>query len=906
MAKLIDWIFGRHYDSTTPRTMPPVGSTRELQPISPTTAPKTDDLPPLKNWCHPFKDTRDPLQQLTHLANAAAGYYPLGRNGLWHGGVHFDSGTALGLKQSSVHCLADGEVVAYRIDTYSPTTTYFDNEEVEKPFSRNFVLIRHHLQPPAIQDSKETPPSLIFYSLYMHLQDREKYDEDPTLARPGFWPEVHRVKATANDPHPDDPEQRGVYVYYRPWSDKVADFLPRGAEVIISGDGEYRRLENRMGPTSLSNADGSLRGYLASQFLQSVVDGQHRIETARGALKVRREASLHSKEISELPKGTIVTVSGKGEFCKLERVTQLVQFAALQSVLEPLATDRIVVLDTPVAIKAGDLIGHVGLYQDGGASQPEKKLHLETFSGDDVEAFIDASRVWADRLPEKDRTWLKLAKGTPVVPPESNNTAAKLQMASASSPLSAADLLVPKKLLDDLPTDRKIQVPATPTREARTWYRLANLLHDANNKPLDGWVCEEPGVTPWVSPWAWEGYDVIIDYSRPKHLMASFLSAVERFTDAQRERYRPIAEKDDEGPMKSRLYEIIDRNRDGKMTATELQAALELPAHAQSISQMILYKESEWFHQPKVWDALDDLLGHSGSTPHLNWLAEKQRIAEMGWWKEVAEQVGLPSWGSAYHFHPIGLMGIFSCNRFKFTLEVMKRIYPELSESRYGDLQKIADELNGNIDFFKLDTPLRRTHFFAQIKQETGEDLSIDEKFVYEAGALIDLFSYFKNNPEEARRYGYKTKAGKIKESGLPMTRSDYEAIANGAYGGRTDLGNRGISSGDGWKYRGRGLKQLTGLHNYTAFQRWHSAFSTHWPNEKIDFVANPELLIEMKYAVRSAASFWLSNKLYEVADKGSAPEIVDLITAVVNKHTKSHSDRRSHFRKLWSYEVLE
>jgi predicted chitinase len=906
MAKLLDWIFGRHYDSTTPRTMPPVGSTRELQPISPTTAPKTDDLPPLKNWCHPFKDTRDPLQQLTHLANAAAGYYPLGRNGLWHGGVHFDSGTALGLKQSSVHCLADGEVVAYRIDTYSPTTTYFDNEEVEKPFSRNFVLIRHHLQPPAIQDSKETPPSLIFYSLYMHLQDREKYDEDPTLARPGFWPEVHRVKATANDPHPDDPEQRGVYVYYRPWSDKVADFLPRGAEVIISGDGEYRRLENRMGPTSLSNADGSLRGYLASQFLQSVVDGQHRIETARGALKVRREASLHSKEISELPKGTIVTVSGKGEFCKLERVTQLVQFAALQSVLEPLATDRIVVLDTPVAIKAGDLIGHVGLYQDGGASQPEKKLHLETFSGDDVEAFIDASRVWADRLPEKDRTWLKLAKGTPVVPPESNNTAAKLQMASASSPLSAADLLVPKKLLDDLPTDRKIQVPATPTREARTWYRLANLLHDANNKPLDGWVCEEPGVTPWVSPWAWEGYDVIIDYSRPKHLMASFLSAVDRFTEAQRERYRPIAEKDDKDPMKSRLYEIIDRNRDGKLTATELQAALELPAHAQSISQMILYKESEWFHQPKIWDALDDLLGHSGSTPHLNWLAEKQRIAEMGWWKEVAEQVGLPSWGSAYHFHPIGLMGIFSCNRFKFTLEVMKRIYPELSESRYGDLQKIADELNGNIDFFKLDTPLRRTHFFAQIKQETGEDLSIDEKFVYEAGALIDLFSYFKNNPEEARRYGYKTKAGKIKESGLPMTRSDYEAIANGAYGGRTDLGNRGISSGDGWKYRGRGLKQLTGLHNYAAFQRWHSAFSTHWPNEKIDFVANPELLIEMKYAVRSAASFWLSNKLYEVADKGSAPEIVDLITAVVNKHTKSHSDRRSHFRKLWSYEVLE
>ncbi|MEB2519802.1 hypothetical protein SOP85_30975, partial [Pseudomonas sp. YuFO20] len=107
MAKLLDWIFGRHYDSSTPRSMPPVWPTHDTQPIPPTTGSKTDGLPPLKNWCHPFKDRRDQLQQLTHLANATAGYYPLGRNGLWHGGVHFDSGTAVGLEQSSVHCLAD-------------------------------------------------------------------------------------------------------------------------------------------------------------------------------------------------------------------------------------------------------------------------------------------------------------------------------------------------------------------------------------------------------------------------------------------------------------------------------------------------------------------------------------------------------------------------------------------------------------------------------------------------------------------------------------------------------------------------------------------------------------------------------------------------------------------------------
>jgi predicted chitinase len=632
-----------------------------------------------------------------------------------------------------------------------------------------------------------------------------------------------------------------------------------------------------------------------------------RISSSKKLVNVRAEPVISADNvIFDLPVDSEVAVSGEGEFRKLEHINQYVHFDSLESAIEPVATDQVVVLDQPVAIKAGDLIGHLGLYQDGGANQPDKRLHLETFSGDDVEVFIEASRLWAKRLPEKDRTWLKLAKGTPVVPPEGNATAAQLQASSASSPHSAADLLVPRKVLDDLPAAQKIQVPASPTRKARTWYHLKNLLHDADNNLLDGWVCEEPGVTPWVSPWAWEGYDVIIDYSRPKHLLASFLSAVDGFSDAQRERYRPIAEKDDKGPMKSRLYEIIDRNRDGKMTATELQAALERPVHAQSISQMILYKESEWFQQPKIWDALDELLGHSGSTPHLNWLAEKQRIAQMGWWREVAEKVGLPSWGSAYHFHPIGLVGIFSGNQFKFTLEIMRSIYPKLSEGRYGNLQKIADELIANINFFKLDTPLRRTHFFAQIQEETGVNLSVDEDLSYEANALINLFGYFRSNPEEARRYGYKVRAGKIKENGLPMTRADCEAIANGAYGGRTELGNRGVSSGDGWKYRGRGLKQLTGRHNYTLFQHWHSKFSAQWPNDRPDFIESPDLLLEMKYAVRSAASFWLSNKLYEIADAGGDLEVVDSITAIVNKHTKSYPDRRINFKKMWILGALK
>lgn len=637
MASLLSRLFGLHNNRRYTRwdgPSAPILATSDTRPVQAPPQPDTSTLQPLKNWCHPFKDTRNPLAQLTHMANAATGYYPLGRSGLFHGGVHFDAGTAGILDQSSVHCLADGEVVAYRIDTKAPMTSFVNNIVAAKPFSRNFVLVRHRLQPPKIEGSPAIAPSLTFYSLYMHLQDWEKYRKKTSIARPAFWPQspTLRVKQTANDVRPDQPDQPGLNVRHSAHHGKVIDLLPRGAAVTVSGTGHYRKLENRPGPTKLINADGSLAGYIHVSILQPIAGNQYRITSSKEWVNVRAEPKNPCPILLELPTGTVVTVSGEGEFRKLEHVHQYVHFDSLEGAQEPLAVDRIVVLDQPVPIKAGALIGHLGHYQDCKGDQPEHKLHLEVFTGDELDLFLAASRAWAKQLPEKDKTWLKLAKGTAVVAHEDNVTAALLKVRSADSPVSAADLLVPKILLDGLPVKNKMTVPATAVHKARNWYRLEGLLHDANNNLLDGWVCEVVGDTPWLSPWSWEGYDIIFDYGLPKHAMASFLSAVNRFSDTQRERFRPWAEKDNKGPMKSRLYEIIDPARQNKMTAEELRPALRLPAHAQAISQMILRKESEWFHNEKKWDALDELLGHSGSTPHLNWLAEKQRIKEMSWW----------------------------------------------------------------------------------------------------------------------------------------------------------------------------------------------------------------------------------------------------------------------------------
>ena len=677
-------------------------------PVLPTTnISPNDTLAPLKSWSHPFKDKADPLLQLTQMARATAGYYPLGRNGLWHGGVHFDSGTAGTLDQSSVHCLADGEVVAYRIDEHSPTTAYFVNElPVQYPFSRNFVLVRHRLQAPNIEGSTDAPPSLTFYSFYMHLQDWAVYRNDPSISRPDYWPEgqTRRVKSTSRDVIPGYPEQVGLNVRNQAQGGKVLAILLRDAEVTVSGDGEYRKLENTNGPEVLKNADGSLRGYLYADHLVPIGGDEYQVK-ASPTLAVRSESNTLSEILMKLPNGTEVVVSGEGEFRKLERVNQYVHFSSLEGALEPI-TDRIQVLDQPIAIKAGDLIGHIGEYHDPHKEYPEQKLHMEVFSADRMEHFTEASRAWAQRLPDTGKTLLKLAKGTAVVAHQAHFSTARPPTLSAASTPSDADLLVPRSLLDSLSAENKLVIAATAERKTCNWYRLTGLLNDANGALLDGWVCEEVGVTPWVNPWSWEGFDVIFNLDSPRQALASFIRATKRFSEEELKRYGGLADKVDKGRMKGRLYDIIDRDRNGEITAEELQAAISLPAHAQSLSQLIIFYESEWRHERHKWDALDEVLGHSGSTPLLNWLAEKDRIKEISWWNEVAGKVGLPVDGQVYHMHPVGFLVAFyqqpACMSLHDAIELALRVSGGYEGRSSLDFHALADDFDGQGTSFGL------------------------------------------------------------------------------------------------------------------------------------------------------------------------------------------------------------
>ena len=216
----------------------------------------------------------------------------------------------------------------------------------------------------------------------------------------------------------------------------------------------------------------------------------------------------------------------------------------------------------------------------------------------------------------------------------------------------------------------------------------------------------------------------------------------------------------------------------------------------------------------------------------------------------------------------------------------LKAIFPGASTEC---LEQVVRELSTNPASYGLDSALRCAHFFAQVRQESGEQLKpYVESLNYAPAALIAHFAYYKQHPAEAVTDGYeKNAAGKIVRRALEQN------IANKAYGGRTELGNIGIASGDGWNFRGRGFIQVTGRANYAEVTRQCKLL---YPYMDVDYVANPDRIGASPGAERSAVGYWTMKSLHKLADTGATGAYVDRITEVINKKTDSYAARRANF----------
>ena len=167
---------------------------------------------------------------------------------------------------------------------------------------------------------------------------------------------------------------------------------------------------------------------------------------------------------------------------------------------------------------------------------------------------------------------------------------------------------------------------------------------------------------------------------------------------------------------------------------------------------------------------------------------------------------------------------------------------------------------------YEINTPQRIAAFMAQCAHESGEFTALKENLNYKPATLRKLFAkYF---PTDALAEEYCAKPNK------------QEAIASRIYANR--MGNGDEASGDGYKYCGRGLIQLTGKSNYIAFA--DSLEIT--PEEASEYLATFE------GAAQSACWFWESNKLNQWADKGD----ILTLTKRINGGTIGLEDRIKHY----------
>ena len=156
-------------------------------------------------------------------------------------------------------------------------------------------------------------------------------------------------------------------------------------------------------------------------------------------------------------------------------------------------------------------------------------------------------------------------------------------------------------------------------------------------------------------------------------------------------------------------------------------------------------------------------------------------------------------------------------------------------------LDQWCTALNQLLPDYSIDTPQRMAAFIAQCAHESGNFVFLKENLNYKAASLRRVFpKYF---PDDATANQY---------AGLPNKAA---AIANRIYANR--MGNGDEASGDGFRYCGRGLIQLTGRNNYEAF-----ADSIESTPEEVSVY-----LETFEGAVQSACWFWETNNLNQFAD---------------------------------------
>ncbi|EPH9894175.1 glycoside hydrolase family 19 protein [Providencia stuartii] len=612
---------------------------------------------------------------MAHLNGESTGSYLLGRNGMWHSGIHITNATtpwcALSAKkfeersvfagaytgEQSIRCMADGEIIAYRINKEYQTIPW---KNFILQLSASFVLVRHTLQ---LGDSERS--RLRFYTLYMHLAPHSAYQKEETTpvwklqntlnAYPAVWREQPKTPRSTT-------LAKGSLVEWSPEKSET--------KLTITKKNQSREY----GLVTVKSNEGS------RQQVWILVDNNN---------------------IARHDENDITPSWWKG-----------FRLAPAQDVME---FDKVVSLNTPIAIKAGDSIGHMGFYQAPKEQGIESRyqVHIECISHDDnLPQFLKNP----DAVGINDPYYLKCLPGLMLWEKKGENEFVKTERITKWESLHKLSELkietdkqqqkyyflpehlgyFPKQIdISDTDKDKigslikrveEIQADETKQAEYQNITRLALFL--------SRYDLEKIGFRALTSET--KTFDYLNGYIQPK---ATYISAIFDTILAEA-KVSPRPEKGIIAHNYQRLINKIKGSATEHYNPEEYRRAFHNPMFSHIVNKTIVKHPSDWYYKKNdsVWQNFLNMLSEEAPL----WRSYSEEFLDgMVWMQDVtSEKLGPEVW----HMHPLVFLDSFHSKKYDFS-------------TKEGTIHAIISECKNQ--GISLNTQI--AYILATVKRETGD-----------------------------------------------------------------------------------------------------------------------------------------------------------------------------------------
>ena len=829
------------------------------------------------------------------LEAETSGHYLLGSNKFWHGGIHItDNSAPQCVLNEPVCCVADGEVVAYRLNEDYLESTFGDNENKLK-YSNSFCLVRHEYKSapnPEDGPNKGKQNTLNFYSLYMHLLPYNRYplseSEKPT---PKVTMTVNDFRAydvfpeVSGTPSPGQLstgtklevlEQKTVgnvtYARGKILSGAVKNGARKareaGAEVWFAYLKEgvpYQNSERK----NIWKADKIVER-LRPNYWQGKVNAtavnklnlyQGPVAPQHGQLVGPRFGTMQliPGSVVEFDSRDVLNLRLNGFTRKMAKCTKIsgdlagagtapsVFWACVENQrdyrildwtsLTPTSFNTVEMAST--GIKAGDPIGYLGLTEnltgeDGGVVS-KYQVHVEIFTTEDgVKDFL------------RNVAGLKSGK-------QYAHIAAGIEL-KQKSPATDVTLLKNQHAVD-------LSKATVIMDGAEDWYEVS-VIDDGQS--VSGLVKKAEADIVTQHDWEKLGFQIVEENN----------ATADGFLDPED---TPQFFKD--------IFAKIDANHDGELGPGELAVALKSAEIRNQWTKLIAHHPTEWRHKADAakWSKLDQLLEASPKTlKH-----EKERISEYVFWDELTGKAVMGT-DVIWHFHPVEFIDVMlgkqrlatcrSCGKnITLTLDVMKKIVTNgVSDVFLGGFVSKANAL---FPKYGVDTCSQVVHLLGQGKHETQRFTAFRESLNYSRRSY---------NAERLYRMARTAIDGGFTRLAMNLTRDqkiayiDRHLIANDSNYGKHSFGSLQYPNND---YRGRGLLHLTHYSNYLACAT----------DIGINIVADPTLVeVDTGVMIETGLWYWKANNIGALADNsGLAMDAkVRAVTAKINTGLKGLEER--------------